>query len=90
MLIEGSVLGLFNGTTNLIYSKYVKTRYPQETAGFENYPSVLIMLEIESNNWLSTSENMFLPPLFSFYIYLTKGMKGWITFYKKTLKKMVA
>lgn len=58
MLIEGSVLGLFNGTTNLIYSKYVKTRYPQETAGFENYPSVLIMLEIESNNWLSTSENI--------------------------------
>lgn len=90
MFIEGSVLGLFNGTTNLIHSKYVKTRYPQETAGFENYPSVLIMLEIESNNWLSTSENMFLPPLFSFYIYLTKGMEGWITFSKKILKKMVA
>ncbi|ATH74003.1 hypothetical protein EVS87_017690 [Bacillus altitudinis] len=45
------------------------------------------MLEIESNNWLSTSENMFLPPLFSFYIYLTKGMKGWITFFKKILKR---
>ncbi|MDR4199611.1 hypothetical protein FO505_12905 [Bacillus altitudinis] len=45
------------------------------------------MLEIESNNWLSTSENMFLPPLFSFYIYLTKGMKGWITFLKKILKR---
>ncbi|EDW21573.1 hypothetical protein BAT_0813 [Bacillus pumilus ATCC 7061] len=48
------------------------------------------MLEIESNNWLSTSENMFLPPLFSFYIYLTKGMEGWITFSKKFLKKLVA
>ncbi|MEC4587402.1 hypothetical protein VSS76_08985, partial [Bacillus safensis] len=34
--------------------------------GFLHYPSVLIMLEIESNNWLSTSENIFLPPLFSF------------------------
>ncbi|APJ12826.1 hypothetical protein BSL056_18525 [Bacillus safensis] len=48
------------------------------------------MLEIESNNWLSTSENIFLPPLFSFYIYLTKGMKGWITFSKKILKKIMA
>ncbi|RUK40419.1 hypothetical protein ELP67_17450 [Bacillus safensis] len=28
-----------------------------------------------------------MPPLFSFYIYLTKGMKGWITFSKKILKK---
>ncbi|WP_217273322.1 hypothetical protein, partial [Bacillus safensis] len=75
---------------HVIHSKHVKTRYLLRIAGFKNYPSVLIMLEIESNNWLSTSENIFLPPLFSFYIYLTKGMKGWITFSKKTLKKMVA
>ncbi|PRS55699.1 hypothetical protein C6Y06_01675 [Bacillus sp. MZGC1] len=57
------------------------TRYLLRTAGVEHYPSVLIMLEIESNNWLSTSENMLPPPLFSFYIYLTKGMEGWITFF---------